>query len=70
MDHITEFMGKPLRYWLELDRQAQTLNYDSLVDQISVLRYKVDQYEKAAAMCLRLDRLVADRVRKCEAGKR
>lgn len=39
------FLGHNVDYWLELERQAQALNAERLIDEIAKLRAKVSFYE-------------------------
>lgn len=39
------FLGKPVNYWLELDREAQNLNLESLLKDNANLRSRVSFYE-------------------------
>lgn len=38
------FYGKPFAYWQELEAHTKELNYDTLVDAIVTLRYRLDRY--------------------------
>jgi hypothetical protein len=43
---MTEFMGKPLSYWVELQKKAETLNATDLITDIAKLSAKVRYYEE------------------------
>ena len=40
------FLGKPIAYWIELQKQAMVLNVDHLIDENYRLRAKVSKYEE------------------------
>lgn len=40
-----EFMGKPIKYWVELDKKAKELNLESILTDNAALRSKVSFYE-------------------------
>lgn len=37
-DYFTMFMGRPLIYWQELQRLAESLNYQNLIAEIAQLK--------------------------------
>lgn len=39
------FLGKTTEYWLELERQADTLNVPHLIREVASLRSKISFYE-------------------------
>lgn len=39
------FLGKPVSYWVELDRQPKQLRVQDLIVEIGKLRAKVSSYE-------------------------
>lgn len=39
------FLGKPFRYWMELQQRVNELNYEKLMDDIVILSAKVSFYE-------------------------
>lgn len=41
----TLFLGKPISYWVELDRQPKQLCVQDLIAEIGKLRAKVSGYE-------------------------
>lgn len=45
MAEESKFYGKPISYWIELDRKARELNVENLIDEIAELRAKVSFYE-------------------------
>lgn len=42
---MQEFMGKPVSYWAELDREVKKLNLESLLKENASLRARVSFYE-------------------------
>jgi len=38
-------LGHSLEYWIELEKQAKSLDYDKLIEEIARLRAKVSFYE-------------------------
>jgi len=39
------FLGKPITYWLELNRKMEDLQLDKLIMEMATLRAKVSFYE-------------------------
>jgi hypothetical protein len=39
------FLGHPVSYWIELEKQAKTMNLTSLIEELARLRGFVDLYE-------------------------
>jgi len=54
------FLGKPVSYWEELDRQAQPLNCDRLIHEIAELRAKVSFYESRITEMSNFKRLLEE----------
>jgi len=46
------FFGKPINYWCELQAQAKKFNYDGLIEEIAVLKYKIRKYEECLELML------------------
>ena len=42
---MDEFLGRPLAYWIEIDKDLKIKNTDELVAEICKLRAKVSFYE-------------------------
>lgn len=47
MNNETLFLGKPVSYWIELQKQVDRLNATKLIEQLAVANAKVHQYEQA-----------------------
>ena len=42
---MDEFLGHPISYWIEIEKETQKLGYSKLIQEIGNLRGKVSFYE-------------------------
>ncbi len=40
-----QFLGKPIKYWIELDKNIKEMSYEGLIKELVELRGKISFYE-------------------------
>jgi len=63
---IDTFMGKPIKYWIELDSYAKENMYDKLVEKICELEAEVNEWKEIAAIHIRNENNLEAEIKKLE----